>query len=160
MNVPKMNVRGRQISVITIALLAALILVGSAFAIIISVRSISNTMTVNGGDFNVFTDASCTQPLSSWSWGVLRNGQPQVKTLYLMNNGDGSYVYVWWNTPDLPSGFTLTVMYQGSYWYQGASYKQMLYPGQPVQVVVTLTSSGVPSADYGYTLTFTGENSP
>ena len=175
-----MNIRGRKISVVTISLVALAMVLSFALAAVVSTHSVSNTVTITQGDFGVFSDAACTQPLTSLSWGQLGNGQWQTQTFYLLNNG-ANPIYVWWNTPDISSGLYIQMSNpvaspfpspdplpspssspspMNGFWYPSSMYKIALQPNQPVQVQAWLNSNGVSVGSYSWSLAFTGEDSP
>ena len=176
-----MNIRGRKISIVTASLVVIALMLGFTLAAVLTTHTVTNTVTITNGDFGIFSDAACTQPLTSLTWGSMGNGQWQTQTFYLLNNGDGNPIYVWWNTPDISMGLTVQMsnpvaspfpspdplpspsqspMPMNGFWYPSSMYKIALYPGQPVQVQAWLTSNGVSVGSYSWTLAFTGEDSP
>jgi hypothetical protein len=171
----------KKTSIIIVTLVVVSIMLSVVLAAVLSYRTVNNTVTIvsGGADFGVFSDASCTQPLTSLDWGQLIDGQWQTQTFYLLNNGTGNTIYVWWEAPDstmglnvelsnpvstpfpspdpLPSPSTSPYPMNG-FWYPTSMYKIALYSGQPVQVQAWLTSYGL-SGTYSWTLAFTGEDS-
>jgi hypothetical protein len=173
-----------KLKILSITSLLLALTFGIAFAAVITSHSVTNTITINQssqGNFDVYTDASCTQQLSTLSWDSMENGQWQERTIYLQNTGS-STIYVWWDAPDLATGFsvlvsnpvtqpfptsstfnspfpTYTPSPSSGLWYPSSMYKVALQPGEPVEIEVWLTSNGVSSGSYSWTLTFTGEDS-
>ena len=172
----------KKTTMIILALIAISMILSFDLAAVLSYRTVNNTVTIvtGGADFGVFSDQSLTQPLTSLDWGQLANGQWQTQTFYLLNNGTGNTIYVWWDAPDSNMGLNVELSYPVSspfpspdplpspssspnpmngFWSPSSMYKIALYPGQPVQVQAWLTSNGVSAGSYSWTLAFTGEDS-
>ena len=67
---------------------AAIMLLGSVFALIIATRTITNIATIRTVGVSVWQDDDCTISLSSWMWGSLEPGGSVLKTMYIKNDGN------------------------------------------------------------------------
>jgi len=138
-----------------IALICLLILCLVAIVYALTVqRNLTNTVNVTGStDFQIFSDSSCTTPVTSLSWDMAK-GSSVTKTIYLKNIGDVK-LYISWSlgSSNLPSGYTLTLKWNGIEWASG-SVKDCNVQLDPYAIDITLS---VPTTgSYSFTITFNG----
>jgi hypothetical protein len=161
-------VRGKEkvkpISKTTLGLLLVVVCLATALGVVVQERIISHTGTVKFvGNFNIFTDSSCTTVLTSVNWGQLNKGGTYEQTFYVKNTGasGADTLYIWWSITGLPAGFTFTTEWDGSLWEMGSMFKKSLTPDtiKPIKFVLVLASD-VPAGGFSYQQTFTGEDVP
>ena len=116
---------------ISIGLLIALLMVGSALAIVLQTRTLTHNIQIGGGDFQFYSDAGCTIVVTTVEWGSLMRGNEVSKTLYLKNIGSVT-IYIDYTVAGLPSGCTLTMYFDSVPW--GLVDKKMVAVGTIKQV--------------------------
>jgi hypothetical protein len=136
----------------TIAAIAIMGTILATFGALISSRTVSNSTGVTAIGVGVFTDAACTNPLTSINWGMLNPGDAPTYTFYVQNNGTVSVTLTMttssWNPQAAAGNFTVT-------WNQQNS---ILAAGAVAQAVITLSvsSSAVGIASVTFVTTITG----
>jgi hypothetical protein len=117
-------------------------------------KSVSNSGSVKGIGVGIYSDQSCTSPVSSFNWGILDPGSNANKTIYIRNEGNTaatlSLATSNWNPATASSYMTLTWNYGG----------QTLSVNQVVQVKLTLSVSssttGITNFSFDITVTAAG----
>lgn len=75
---------------IIVLLCMSIFLTGSTYAALSTSQTVASTGTVNvSANLGVFSDAACTTPLTSFSWGSLTPGATSSQTIYVKNTGTG-----------------------------------------------------------------------
>jgi len=156
----EMNIK--RINKTSLILMLIIAVMSSALAMVIQTRIITNTGTIKFvGDFNVFSDSSCGTPLTAINWEQMNKGGTYSKIYYIKNTGSmgADTIYVFWNVSELPTGFTLTMEWDGSPW--SVNTKKPLAPDviKPIKFLIVLKSD-VPAGAFSYTQTFTGVDTP
>ena len=79
--------------------------------------NVSNTGVFSTANIGVYTNAQCTQNLTSIAWGNVRAGQSYTKTGYIKNNGNLRMTLTMstcnWNPSSLSSVFGISWNYNG-----------------------------------------------
>lgn len=136
----------------TISAVAVVLLMTSVLAILTTNRSIPNSGEIKAVNVSVYQDSACTQPLSSWTWGLMDPGSSAVKTMYVKNQGNAPMTLNLMTTTWAPSNastyITVTWNREGT----------VVNAGSSVQANVTLSVS--PSiagiASFTFTMVITG----
>ena len=139
------------------ALPVALLFLGTLVAVvagtIVSYVSISNVGSIKTVGVGVYSDASCTNRVSSISWGAVEPSSTKNFTVYIRNEGSSSATLSMtvsnWNPPSASNYISLRWDYGG----------QALSPNQVVQVKLTLSISssitGITSFSFDTTISAT-----
>jgi hypothetical protein len=138
----------------TIAAVAVVLMMTSVFAYLTANRSIPNSGEIKGVNVSVYQDSACTQPLTSWTWGVINPGSSIVKTMYVKNEGNGpitlSLTTNTWAPSSASTYITVTWNREGT----------AVNAGNNVQANVTLSVSpsiaGITSFTFTMVITGTG----
>jgi len=117
-------------------------------------KAVSNSGSVKGIGVGIYSDQSCTSPVSSISWGILDPGSNANKTIYIRNEGNTAATLSMttsnWNPTTTSSYMTLSWNYGG----------QTLSVNQVVQVKLTLSVSssvtGITNFSFDITITAAG----
>ena len=131
-----MNNKKLNLAVIALIVIAAF-LTATTYAAISTSQTLTSSGTVNvSANLSVFSDAACTAPLSSFSWGSLSPGSTTNQTIYVKNTGSGvsltlSMAASNWSPSGANSYITLT-------WNPTSN---TLSPGASTKAVITLTVS-------------------
>ena len=138
-----------------IALICLLILCLVAIVYALTVqRNLTNTVNVTGStDFQIYIDSSCSTPVTSLTWDMTK-GSSVTKTIYLKNIGDVKLYISWFlSSSNLPSGYTLTLTWNGIDWASG-SPQDCNVQTTPYKIDITLS---VPTTgSYSFIITFNG----
>jgi len=117
-------------------------------------KAVSNSGSVKGIGVGIYSDQSCTSPVSSINWGILDPGSNANKTIYIRNEGNTAATLSMttsnWNPTTASSYMTLSWNYGG----------QTLSVNQVVQVKLTLSVSssvtGITNFSFDITITAAG----
>ena len=117
-------------------------------------KAVSNSGSVKGIGVGIYSDQSCTSPVSSINWGILDPGSNANKTIYIRNEGNTAATLSMttsnWNPTTTSSYMTLSWNYGG----------QTLSVNQVVQVKLTLSVSssvtGITNFSFDITITAAG----
>ncbi|MGD0158854.1 MAG: hypothetical protein ABSB89_00985 [Candidatus Bathyarchaeia archaeon] len=135
-----------------IALVAVFATLIATYAALTSVSTFHNTMGVNAVGVGVFSDNSCTIPVTSINWGMQNPGDTPTQTVYVRNNGTVSVTLTMatanWNPSAAQGNFTVT-------WNQ---QNTVLPVTGVVPAIITLnvSSSAVGIASVTFDITITG----
>ena len=135
-----------------IALAATGIFLSLVTAGLVATQTVTSNGTVSAVNVGVYSNYSCTQNLTSISWGTLYAGNSTTRTIYVKNTGtvpvtltmtDGNWVPTTANTV-----LTLTWNRQNT----------VLNAGQSIQATLTLTAASNTGslAAFNCDVTFTG----
>jgi len=136
-------------AVLALAVMATLV---GALGTLTVTRTFSNSGTVNGIGVGVFSNAACTNVLTSLSWGTLNPGDTPSQTIYVLNNGTIpvtlTLTYGTWSPASAQSYITLT-------WNQ---QNTQLGSGSIATALLTLNVSSAISgvAGFSFDITITG----
>ena len=123
-------------SVVIIAAYTLIItLVGQAFPALQTTRTLSSSGTIQTIGVGVYSDASCTTPVTSIPWGTLEPGSSQNFVCYIRNEGTGPSTLSMYTSDWNPSAAS---DYLELSWNYGG---QTLAPDDVIQVTFTLTVS-------------------
>lgn len=129
------------------------LMTAGALALLSANQTLTNSGTIGTVNVGVYSDAACTEPVSSISWGTLNPGASAVQTVYVKNTGTVTETLnmtsTGWTPSTCPSYMTLT------WTAEGAS----VTAGNDVQANVTLTVSssitGITAFSFNITITGT-----
>ena len=138
------------VAVLALAVVATLV---GALATLTVTQTFSNTGTVNAIGVGVYSDAACTNVLSSVSWGTMNPGDTPTQTIYVLNNGTIpvtlTMTYGSWSPSSAGSYITLTWNQQNTQLAVGAVATAVL------TLNVSSATSGVTSFNFDITITGT-----
>jgi hypothetical protein len=142
----------QKVFVGTLLVVAVVLAMTSALALLTSVRNVSNTGEIKAINVSVYQDSACTQPLTSWTWGLMEPGSSTMKTMYVKNDGTTSMTLSMATNAWTPTGAQtyITVIWNR----EGA----VVNAGSNVQANVTLSvSSGITGiTSFNFTMVITG----
>jgi hypothetical protein len=124
------------LSVIALIVVAAFLTTTTYAALSIS-QNLASSGTINvSANLNVFSDAACTVPLSSFGWGSISPGATTNQTIYIKNISSGvaltlSMTAYNWNPSTANNYITLT-------WNPTSN---IITPGASTKAVLTLSVS-------------------
>ncbi len=143
----------RLLALLALAVVAGA-MAGSAatFALIQRSFSVPTSGSVTAVNVGVYTDAFCTQDMTSISWGLVPPGGAVSRAAYVKNTGNApvtlSMAVVNWNPSAANGPITVTWDKTGT----------VLAPGQSVNATITLSvSAGISGiTDFSVSLVITG----
>ena len=143
-------ITGAMLILITYTL--GLSLVSQAFPAAQTSKTVSSTGMIQTIGVGAYTDAQCSNPLTSIPWGTLEPGDSQNVICYIRNEGNApstlSMYTASWNPASAENYLTLSWNYAGGY----------INPDDSVQVTFTLSVDesieGVTS--FGFDITIVG----
>jgi hypothetical protein len=125
----------RKATVGTLLAVATISIAMSAFGTLTTTQRISSTGSISAIGVGIYSDNTCTNPLTSISWGTLNPGSSINYTIYVKNTGNIlatlSMTTANWNPPSASGYMTVTWNKEG----------YGLPAGTVVQAVLTLTVS-------------------
>jgi hypothetical protein len=77
-----------KIALGTILAIVMVAMVTSVLGALVTTRKISNTGNIKATGVGVYSDSSCTNPVSSIDWGLLEPGSSKQYTIYVKNEGN------------------------------------------------------------------------
>jgi hypothetical protein len=129
------------------------LMVASALALLSANQTLTNSGTIGTVNVGVYSDATCTDPVSSITWGALNPGASAVQTVYVKNTGTMTETLNMTSTGWTPS--TCSTYMTLTWTAEGAS----VTAGNDVQANVTLTVSssitGITAFSFNITITGT-----
>ena len=125
----------QRIALATILAIALACIATTVLGALIARRIISNVGNIKAVGVGVYSDSSCTTPISSIDWGFLEPGSSKQFTIYVKNEGNVpiklSMEVGNWNPPSASNYLTLTWDRQN----------HVLSPGDSSSAVLTLSVS-------------------
>jgi hypothetical protein len=138
----------------TIAAVAVVLMMTSVFAYLTANRSVPNSGEIKGVNVSVYQDSACTQPLTSWTWGVMDPGTSAVKTMYVKNEGNAPMILSLTTTTWAPSSastyITVTWNREGTGVNAGSNVKA------DVTLSVSPSTAGITGFTFTMVITGTG----
>lgn len=120
--------------IIAIAVVVLVLTATSAGVLTVS-QSLSSSGTVTAVNVGVYSNAECTQTLTSINWGTISPGGSVAQTIYVKNTGNTQITLSMsttnWNPPEANGPLTITWNKQGT----------TLAVGQSTAATLTLTAS-------------------
>ena len=79
--------------------ISVMLLISTALAYMVSTWTVANSMTVVAVDVNIkaYEDQACTKPLTSLSWGEIKQGDRAEKIFWIKNVGKDNGVAAWYS---------------------------------------------------------------
>jgi hypothetical protein len=90
-------------AIIAIAMVGLILTVTTAGLLSVS-QSVSSSGTVTAVNVGVYTDAACTQTLTSIDWGAIAPGDSVTRTIYVKNTGSSQITLGMTKTNWSPTG--------------------------------------------------------
>ncbi len=81
------------------AVITVILLISTALAYMASTWTVANSMTVIKRDVNItaYSDDACTKPLTSLSWGEIKQGDRKEKIFWIKNVGKDNGTAAWYS---------------------------------------------------------------
>jgi len=79
--------------------ISVMLLISTALAYMVSTWTVANSMTVIKRDVNItaYSDEACTKPLTSLSWGEIKQGDRVEKIFWIKNVGKDNGTAAWYS---------------------------------------------------------------
>lgn len=121
-----------------------------AVAVIVSQKAVpSSGVTTTNPNIGLYSDAACTQPLTTLQWGTINAGSSTQQTIYIKNTGTGSMTLsiavTNWAPIDANNTITITMDKTGA----------TLTAGQSTAAILTCAVNYNLSAGFPFTNTIT-----
>ena len=96
--------------------ISVMLLISTALAYMVSTWTVANSMTVIKRDVNItaYSDEACTKPLTSLSWGEIKQGDRAEKIFWIKNVGKDNGTAAWYS--DLEEKTDWKVYEEMYYW--------------------------------------------
>ncbi len=102
----------QRIALATVLAIALICVAATVFGALVARRMISNVGNVKAVGVGVYSDSSCTIPITSIDWGFLEPGSSRQLTIYVKNEGNVpiklSMEVGNWNPPSTSNYLTLS----------------------------------------------------
>jgi hypothetical protein len=140
-------------AIIAIVMVGLILTVTTAGLLSVS-QSVSSSGTVTAVNVGVYSDAACTQTLTSIDWGTISPGSSVTKTIYVKNTGNSQITLSMTKTNWSPTGANgpITVTWNRESTTLGTGY----YTSATLTLSVSSGISGISTFSVNIVVTGTG----